>query len=103
MDDPRTTKNLKGYLNFLCLYGRLEVGLEDDFVVHGVLLVPFGDHRVDAEGEGDVVRGSVSHQLELPIRWDEADRALALELAQLHTLMECTVIDCYASLRGTAT
>ena len=88
------------YLNFLCLNCGLEVRLEDDFVVHGVLLVSLRDHRVDSKRQSDVIGGPISHQFELAIWRNETDRALRLKLAQFHTLVECAVIDGYACFCG---
>ncbi len=89
-------RNLDFYL--LGLDGWLEVGLEDDFVVHRVLLVSLRHHRVDSEWKGNVIRRSVFHQFKLAVRRDEADGPFGLELAQLDTLVECTVVYRYASL-----
>ena len=86
-------------------------GQLDVHVLRGDLLAEVGDHLhvdlqrgaadllvhgEDAEGQVDVLRHAVLHQLELPVRRDERDRAVLVEAAQTHAPVERAVVDLHA-------
>ena len=83
----------------------------DVHVLRGDLLAEVGDDlhvdlqrgaadllvdRQDAEGQVDVLRHAVLHQLELPVRRNERDRSVLVEAAQTHAPMERAVVDLHA-------
>ena len=49
--------------------------------------------RVHLERQVHVLRGPVPHQLELAVGRDEGDHPLAIELAQLHALVELAILE----------
>jgi hypothetical protein len=55
------------------------------------------DNGVDLERKVDILGGPVPHQLELAVWRDEADDAVAVELAQLHALVELAVLERHAA------
>ena len=76
-----------------------KVGAHTDAVFH-LGLAHLVDNGVHFEGKVDVLGRAVPHQLELAVGRDEADDAVAVELAQLDALVELAVLERDASSSG---
>lgn len=78
---------------------RAVVCLDGD-AVFDLCRAEFAHNRVDFEGEVDVFRGAVAHQLELAVGGYEGDDAVCVETAQFHALVELAIFQCHGSRRG---
>lgn len=89
------------HLYFLCQERGFEVRFDDNFDLQ--LCAPnLSDQRNDPEGQDYVFSGAIPHELIIPVRRNETDAALRVELAETHTLIERAVVDGYG-LFATAT
>mmetsp|Transcript_14780 Transcript_14780/g.44503 ORF Transcript_14780/g.44503 Transcript_14780/m.44503 type:complete len:339 (+) Transcript_14780:202-1218(+) len=69
-------------------------GLEVDVDAGAALLLDGGD---DLDGQADVVRDAVAHELELAVGRDKGDGAVRVELAEAHAAVEGAVVDLHGS------
>jgi len=76
-----------------------KVGADTDAILD-LGLADLVDDRVYLEGQVDVLGGAVPHQLELAIRRNEADDAIAVKLPKLDALVELAVLQRHASRSG---